>query len=325
MEKQGDICEVLNTGKGRFLTDRDFVPLFGGFDYVKKVFKFRLKGYLIHHHLNGDSPKGFILTVLSALISILTFRRPVITFHAGPVQLYFPKFKAPKLTPLYWYIFHAAKFIICNNEAVKENIMSYGIRRSKIFPIPAFSRQYLNFNKVELDKNLEEILEKKYPAIFCYVAYRPEFFLEDMLKGFKKYHQLNPNAHLIMIGHDTEAHDFKEQVREMDLDDAVYFAGDLDHDAFLTLMSRSTLYLRTPVKDGVSSSVLESLSLGTPVVASKNGSRPQGVVCYENGNIDDFVEKVQTVADNIGQIKQKIKEPAIEDTVIKEIELIKKA
>ncbi|MFQ5631852.1 MAG: hypothetical protein ACE5I1_24025, partial [bacterium] len=51
MEKQGHICAVLNIGKGRFLKNRDFVPVLGGLDYVRKVLKFRLKGYLVHMHL----------------------------------------------------------------------------------------------------------------------------------------------------------------------------------------------------------------------------------------------------------------------------------
>jgi len=39
----------------------------------------------------------------------------------------------------------------------------------------------------------------------------------------------------------------------------------------------------------VCSSVLEALALKTPVVASENGSRPEGVITYENQNIDDMV------------------------------------
>ena len=62
--------------------------------------------------------------------------------------------------------------------------------------------------------------------------------------------------------------------------DRVCFVDDLDHDAFLTALQRSALYLRTPITDGVASSVLESLALGVPVVACENGTRPPGVITY---------------------------------------------
>jgi hypothetical protein len=55
---------------------------------------------------------------------------------------------------------------------------------------------------------------------------------------------------------------------------------DLDHDAFLTALERSVLYLRTPITDGVASSVLESRALGNTVVGCENGTRPAGVVTY---------------------------------------------
>ena len=323
MEKNGDICTVLNTGKGRFLKGRDFVPVFNGLDYFIKVVKFRLKGFTIHQHLNGDSPKGFILTLLSLTISLLTFKRPVITFHAGPVQRFFPKFKAPMLTPYYKYIFTVPKFIICNNEAVKNNIRSYGIDEKKIVPIQSFSKQYLQFEKMKLNDKLEKIFKDNFPVILCYAYFRPEFYLEYMVEAYHKFIKNYPSSMLIIVGFEEGADGLKELIGKLGLDDKIYFAGDVDHDSFLTILSRSTIYLRTPVKDGVCSSVLEALSLKVPVVASENGTRPPGVVTYENENIDQMVNVLSATVDDIENIRLKIKKPEIEDTIAKEIALIK--
>ncbi len=325
MEKQGDICEVLNTGKGRKLTGRDFVPLFNGFDYVWKIFKFRLKGYLIHIHLNGDSPKKFVMTLIAQAISLLTFRRTVITFHAGPVQRFFPKFKAPLLTPMYKLIFSEPKYIICNNEVVKEKISEYGINPDKIVPIQSFSKQYLQFFEKELEGRIKEIFENGNPVIVSYVYFRPEFFVEELIQFFDVFVKRFPQAYLVIIGHENGAEPFKKQVQQLGLEQKVYFAGDLDHDTFLTYLKRATLFLRTPVKDGVCSSVLEALALKTPVVASENGSRPAGVVTYQNKNIDDMVKKTSYVVENLSKIKQNLPEPDIPDTINEEIQLIRKA
>ncbi|KAA3657455.1 MAG: hypothetical protein DWQ10_13225, partial [Calditrichaeota bacterium] len=256
MEKNGDVCTVLNTGKGRFLTGRDFEPVFSGLDYVKKVFKYRLKGFTVHMHLNGDSPKGFVLTSLALLVSLFTFNRPVITFHAGPLQKYFPQSRAPQLNLLYKFIFSAPRHIICNNDLVKNAIISYGINDKKIVPIQAFSRQYLQFNEIKLPTATEAFFKKCKHIACSYVFFRPEFFIDDMLRATAEILKKEPGFGLIILGSDLGSEAQKELVEELGIASNVLFAGDQDHDAFLTTMSRVQLYWRTPVKDGIASSVL---------------------------------------------------------------------
>jgi len=325
MEKNGDVCDVLNIGKGRFLTGHDFVPCFSGWDFLKKVIQYRLKGFLIHMHLNGDSPKGFILTLIAQLVSFFTFRRSVITFHAGPVQLYFPQFKAPHLTPMYKLIFALSKCIICNYQPVKEKIIGYGVKPEKIFTIQSFSRQYLNFEKISLNGPLMGLFENYFPVIVTYVYHRPEFFREQMIEAFHQFKKHFPPAVLLIVGYEEGSEDLKKLISNLGLTDAVYFTGDLDHDTFLTLLQKSTFYWRTPVKDGICSSVLEALALKTPVVASENGTRPAGVITYNNDDLQDIVEKLIYVSKNYQKIKEQLPEPEIPDTVTTEIELIKRA
>ncbi len=322
MEKQAHICEVLNVGKGRFLTDRDFIPVFGALDYIKKVLKHRLKGYLIHMHLNGDSPKGFVLTSLALLISILTFRRPVITFHAGPVQKYFPQSRAPQLTLLYKFIFTVPRTIICNNDAVKQNIVGYGINPDKIVPIQAFSKQYLGFEKIPLPETVEAFFRQHDPVIVSYVFFRPEFFIEDMIHAVAKLVKKYPKFGLIIMGSERDSEPIQELIKKLGIEEYILLAGDQDHDAFLTIMTRSKLYLRTPFKDGIASSVLEALSLNVPVVACDNGSRPPSTVTYENQNVDDMVEKLSYVLDNHGKVVRNIIHPEIKDTIVDEIRVL---
>lgn len=325
MERLGHICEVLNIGKGRFLKGRDFIPVFNGLDYCIKVLKYRLRGYLIHMHLNGDSPKGFILTCIALFISVVTFRRPVITFHAGPLQIYFPQSRAPQLNLLYKFIFTVPAFIICNNEAVKTNIASYGIVPHKIVPIPAFSKQYLDFEKVQLPPTVEEFFENHNPVICSYVFFRPVFFIESMVRAVAEIVKKRPNFGLIIMGSDQDSEGIHELIKDLNLDDHIVLAGDQDHDSFLTIMTRSRLYLRTHIKDGVCSSVLEALCLGVPVVACEDGHRPMSVITYENEDIADMVEKISYVLDNHQAISSRIVSPEIKDTTVDEIEILSRA
>ena len=69
-------------------------------------------------------------------------------------------------------------------------------------------------------------------------------------------------------------------IQDLGLGDRICAVGDLSHDQFLTAMTRSRMYVRTHISDGVCSSVLEALTLGVPVVACDNGTRPAGVVTF---------------------------------------------
>jgi hypothetical protein len=80
--------------------------------------------------------------------------------------------------------------------------------------------------------------------------------------------------------------------------------GNLPHDDFLTLLSQCSAYLRTPACDGVSSSVLESLALEIPVVASENGRRPSGVLTYVEDDPADLCDKLEHLITNYADIKR---------------------
>jgi glycosyltransferase involved in cell wall biosynthesis len=89
----------------------------------------------------------------------------------------------------------------------------------------------------------------------------------------------------------------------------------MDHDAFLTLLTCSAIFWRTPTCDGVSASVLESLTLGIPVVASENGRRPQGVITYRETDAGDMSAKLEFALANLAQIKSSLQQGESEDKV----------
>jgi glycosyltransferase involved in cell wall biosynthesis len=91
--------------------------------------------------------------------------------------------------------------------------------------------------------------------------------------------------------------------------------GNLMHDQFLTLLSRCFVYLRTPACDGVAASVLESLALGVPVVASENGRRPAGVVTYSDTSAADMVQKLQFVREHHEEVKAALQFDTSDDNV----------
>jgi len=323
LERGGHTCVVINTNKNRRQKSPEFVVAHNGCDYAWKVFKYCSRGFLVHVHLNGKSTKSPILALAAEIISLFFGRRAVLTFHAGPVQDYFPKQKKFLIDFPFCLIFLLAGKIICNNEAVKTRIVEYGIRSEKIIPIPAFCPQYLE-DKAELPADIKKFVDDHQPVASSYIYLRPDFNIGFLMQGLQGLLQQYPRLGLIFMGAYQETQRLNDLLHAHGLSENSFIASDLDHGDFLATLAASKVYIRTPAGDGVSSSVLEALGLGTGVVASENGARPEGVMTYQDGNAGDFIQKVRAALDNEFDRKEASlrRMPEIRDTLTEEIALL---
>lgn len=321
----GHDCQILNLGKNRTIKSDEYIDIQSGIDYVQKLIGLRFKGYHIHMHMNAQAVKGPILSFTALLIAFLTFDRASVTFHGGIEQLYFPRRNGGKMYPILFLNFLFARLIICNNEQIKDEIVRYGpfISNDKIKPIPAFSVQYMQYTQVDLGQRIEHLFDDKKNILSCYIVLRNGFYIETLL-GYLE--NIPTDTGLVLVGiRNVEDEDISWQYKkllEFEKAGTIVMVENLDRNQFLTLLQRSDICLRTPVSDGVASSVLESLYLGTPVVASENGRRPDGVITYQPENSDDLFEKVTVTLGKIDQGSLSVVKPDIQDTVVTEIKVL---
>jgi glycosyltransferase involved in cell wall biosynthesis len=221
-------------------------------------------------------------------------------------------------------VFALPKAIICNSDVVKQAIETYGVAAKKIVAIPAFSRQYLAFERVALSPELETFLSRHEPIIASYVSLQPKFFVESLLRSLADVANKLPNLGIMLIGGETKSDAANRMVENAGLERLVFQTGDLSHDQCMTVISRAHIFVRTPKSDGVSSSVLESLSLGVPVLASENGTRPRGVITFEANNAADLTNKIMSVWNRYAVVRSQLIAPEIEDTVEREASLLLK-
>ncbi|MCG3121057.1 MAG: hypothetical protein ALAOOOJD_03997 [bacterium] len=323
----GHACVVLNIGRNRKVKSTEYEDVQNGWDFVRKVFWYCAHGYRVHAHVNGQSNKGIVLTLLSQVINILLGHRSILTFHAGINQAYFPRRKKWHYFPLFFLIFAFSDTIICNDEEVKRRICEYGVKTHKVFPIPAFSLQYLHFQEPALSADLETFLKQQSPVLTTYSLLRPTFHLDTTLRALAALKTQWPQIGMIMIGSIQKAEDMDAKmifhlVEKLDLQDCLYWADDLPHDKFLTVLKRSKIYLRSYVYDGVCSSVLEALSMGIPVVGCENDLRPQQVIIFKTGDARDLTAKVNYVLENYTEVLAGLSPPKLRDTIAEETILL---
>lgn len=327
LEREGHECVVLNTGTSRRIPSTEYETVMSSGDLVRKIWRFARRGYLVHAHTNGDSWKGLLLAIGTEIIALAGLRRPVLTFHAGALQRYFPIRHAPLLAPLFWFVFLVPRRIICNNQAVKDRIVQYGVRAAKIDVIPAFTREYLEYVDTPPPPALGEFFQRYPHVLFSYLRMRPLFFPLVLVDAMATIAAERQDTGLVICG--GMSHGEPELLAEVQariaahgLADRICFVEDLDHDAFLTALTRSAIYVRTPITDGVASSVLESLALGIPVVACENGTRPAGVVTYPPEDAGQLARLVtETLANRPAAVAALSKFP-LPDTLPAEVQIL---
>jgi glycosyltransferase involved in cell wall biosynthesis len=327
LEACGHECVVLNIGTNRTTPSDDYETVMSGFDYVRKLVRFSQRGFVAHVHVNGASPKGFVLAILAELINLLSGRRCFLTFHAGVEQVYFPRPKYPLLLPVFWVIFTIPQRIICNSEEVKKKIVEYGIDPDKIVPIPAFSEQYLERSSTPLPADVEAFFNRFEHVVFCYIKMRRLFFPRETVEAFARLAARRQDVGLLLcgVGGYTDAGMWpvvQARLSQQDLHGRVLVVEDLSHDLFLQALGRAKVCLRTHLSDGVCSSVLEALSLRVPVVAVENHTRPPGVITYDPKDEQRLADILDDVLDRRAEIVAGLQPPPVRDTLAEEARLL---
>jgi glycosyltransferase involved in cell wall biosynthesis len=318
MRRRGYTCEILKINENREIPSSDYVDVQGGPDYVLKLWRYAFRGYRLSMHVNGQSKTGYLLALAAMIVGRLLFRPSYLTFHGGLSQMYFPKRDSFKLRNAFWLLFTLAGKITCNSEEIKQEIVKYGIPAEKISAISAFSSQYLDFEPRALDTGAEEFVRTHEPVICSYVSFRPEYELETMREAMGFFLQDHLKAGFIWLGFPAkEMPKAQEFVGTWSAEErgSLLLLGNVDHDTFLTLITRSSIFWRTPACDGVSASVLESITLGVPVVASDNGRRPAGVVTYRETDAADMSAKLNYTIGNLESIQVSLKQNKPEDKI----------
>lgn len=318
LEARGWDCQVMNLNENRRRKSPQYIDVQSGWDFLKKVTRYVSDGYALHMRVNGESRKGYCLALAALCLARLFGRPSLLTYGGGHQQSFFPAPRNSVRHLAFSLLFRLPHRIYCNSDKVKQVLLTTGIRPDGVIPIPHFSTHYVQFTPTSLPAEVEDFYRSHDDVFFSYVCFRKEFALEFLAQAIRRFRVSHPNTGFMIVGAwEREMGPMTDFWKKEGLEDAVCLLGSVPHDTFLTLLSRSRAYVRTPVTDGICSSVLESLKLKVPVLASDNGARPNGTELWHEGNLNDLLALMQKAKNHHDEMVGRIPELEIEDNTKK--------
>ena len=244
---------------------------------------------IVHLHVGGEISNRVLSLAFS--VSVVASGKCVLTVHSGAFPLS-DKAKDAKRSSIAGMIFRRFAKIIGVNVPIADVFRRFGVEEDRIKVILPYALQRPD-KKVKLRAKLADICNSKNPILLSVggleADYDPLFQVAAMPKVLANY----PNACLLIIGGGSMRPQIEAEIAERKLQQNVVLAGDVPHAETLHLIDRTDILLRTTLFDGDAISVRESLFLGTPVIATDNGIRPDGVQLIQNGDDVGLLDQIE--------------------------------
>lgn len=253
-----------------------------------------LKYDVVHLHVGGDIT-GRVMA-LALAVSAFGRGRCVLTVHSGAFPLSVEAMAA-RPSSLRGRIFRRFSKVIAVNDQIADVFRRYGVADDVLSVILPYSLAAPD-PTVRLDAKLAQFAEAHTPLLLSVGGlerdYEPLFQIASMRSVLRE----DPNAGLLLVGDGSMRHEVESAVAESGYSDKILVAGNVEHAKVLHLLARADVLLRTTLFDGDAISVREALHLGTPVIATDNGMRPDGVELIEVGDEAGLVAKIGQITAN---------------------------
>lgn len=237
----------------------------------------RLPYDIVHLHIGGNL--SLRLLGLSLICSQLPGSKSVLTFHSGG----YPSTEAgrsARSATLRGFVLRRLDRLIAVNQEIVALFERFGCSPSRVALIPPHDFGGTSPHAAA-DGALPAFLERFFathdPVLVTVGLLEPEYDLPMQIDAMARIRDGHPSAGLLIIGSGSLEEELRRRIARSPHSPHVLLCGDVPHDSTLQAIAKSDALLRTTLYDGDSISVREALHLRTPVIATDNGMRPQGV------------------------------------------------
>jgi glycosyltransferase involved in cell wall biosynthesis len=290
LRRAGHECSIVATAKSnRIVSEPDVYHPRSAAALIKLLAK--LKYDVLHVHVGGDV-NARILAFLAACAAFGR-GRSVLTFHSGGYASENAE-KAKKFS-IAGFVFRRFKKIICVNPLMIRMFERFGVKSNRLHLIYPFVLKNPD-STVEVPEKLKSFAERHNFFLLALCLLEEGYDLFMQIDAMEKVLERMPNAGLMIIGSGSLEAKLKSAIASKPYADRIFLTGDVPHATTLHLIKRADALLRTTLFDGDAIAVREALFLDTPVVATDNGMRPEGVNLIPMRDPNALVEAVEKIA-----------------------------
>lgn len=280
-------CAVINLTRHRKANARDVF-------YPKNALQvlwllLRLPYDVVHFHVGGHLTLRVL--GLGLICSLLPRRKAVLTFHSGG----YPSSKAgrrarPWSVP--GFVLRRFDRVVAVNREIADLLGRFAVSSDRIRLIQPFALNPAAADAA-LPKSLQEFFRSHAPVLSTVGLLEPEYDLPLQIEALGLVRRRHPGAGLVIIGSGSLEAELRRRIESAPYREHILLCGDVPHAATLRAIADSDLVLRTTLHDGDSVAVREALHLGTPVIATDNGMRPDGVDLVPRSDIAALHQAVE--------------------------------
>jgi glycosyltransferase involved in cell wall biosynthesis len=227
---------------------------------------------VVHLHVGGDLTLRLVGLML--ICGLLPGSKSVLTFHSGGYASKVSDTASPN--SLRGFAFRAFDHVIGVNQQMMVMFRRYGVKeRNAQLILPFVLREPSPESKIP--DSIERFIGAHRPLLLTVGLLEKEYRLRDQIECLESLLKRFPRIGLMILGSGSLESKLRDLIASKDYAERVFLAGDVDHDVTLQIIRRADVLLRPTDFDGDAVAVREALFLQTPVIASDNGMRPQGV------------------------------------------------
>jgi glycosyltransferase involved in cell wall biosynthesis len=227
---------------------------------------------IVHLHIGGTLPAR--VQALCLACATVPRKCSVLTFHSGGYA------SSPEgQTAAYWtrrgWVFRRFDRIIAVNDEIVRLFRRFGVRERNVRLIPPHAVP-ARVPDLPWPEEMKEFFEKHSPALLSVGGLEPEYDVQLQIRALGKVRERHPGAGLAVAGSGSLEAELRQLIAAQPWRDHILLCGDVPHPITLQSIAKCDVLLRTTLYDGDAISIREGLHLGTPVIATDNGMRPEG-------------------------------------------------
>lgn len=278
----GHACSVINLTRNRDSRAENLYHPTNPLQVIKLLLS--LKYDILHLHYGGELSLRLLLLYL--FCSLVPGKKTVLTCHSGGYASTTEAQRAQRWS-FRGFVFRRFDRIIAVNRQLCQVFHRFGVPDTRvrlIFP-HAIKAPDVHHN---LPDHIRDFFDKHQPHLLTVGLLEKEYDLPLQIDVMERVLLAWPRAGLAIIGSGSLRDEIETRIRSKPYADRILLCNDVEHADTLCAIRDCDVLLRTTLYDGDAISVREALHLGTPVIATDNGMRPEGVHLIQTRDADEL-------------------------------------